>query len=199
VFLTGILTKEIGGGKYAQVVAACSMAASPMFIAFGGFYSMNAFEPLLALLLLYHTIEMIKENNVRKWIPIGIIMGLGMMNKHTFALFIASLFFSLILAGQWKLLLNKWFILGGLCGAVLFIPNILWQMANNYPSLEFYKNISAMKNIYTQPIAFVLGQVTGMSPFNVPFWIAGTMFLLSLRESVSFDSCLSSFSACLYF
>ncbi len=32
VFYTGIITKEIGGGKYAQLLAACSMATSPIII-----------------------------------------------------------------------------------------------------------------------------------------------------------------------
>jgi 4-amino-4-deoxy-L-arabinose transferase-like glycosyltransferase len=81
VFFTGIITKEIGGGRYAQLLAACSIAAAPMFVAFGGFYSMNAFEPLLAIVLVLATIRMIKQNEPKRWIPIGIIMGLGVMNK----------------------------------------------------------------------------------------------------------------------
>ena len=186
VFFTGIITKEIGGGKFAQLLAACAMATSPTIIAFGGFYSMNAFEPLLAILLLYFTIKMIKKDNPKLWIVLGIIMGIGMMNKHTFGVFIIALVLSLLLVGRWRLVINKWFALGALCGLIIFLPNIIWQVLNNYPSLEFYRNISADKNVYTPPVAFILGQVMGMSPANVIIWLPGFLFLLFSKRTKDF-------------
>ena len=176
VFYTGILTKEIGGNKFAQFLAACSLAAIPVTIAFGTFYSMNAFEPLLAVLLLWITVKMIKSGDVKFWIPAGIIMGLGIMNKHTFGVFIAALVISLLVSGKWKLLFNKWFIFGGMISALIFLPNIIWQILNDFPSLEFYRNISVDKNVYTPPIDFIMGQVMYMSPSTAPVWIAGTFY-----------------------
>jgi hypothetical protein len=186
VFSAGLVTKEIGGGKFAQIIAACAMAASPTIIAFGGFYSMNAFEPLLATLLIYLTIKMIKENNPKRWIVMGIIMGIGMMNKHTFGIFIIAFIFSLLVAGKWKLVINKWFIFGGLCGLLIFLPNIIWQVINNYPSLEFYRNISLDKNVYTPPLAFIMGQGMNMSPSTVPVWFTGFLFLLFSKSAKEF-------------
>lgn len=186
VFYTGVLVKEIGGGKFAQVLAACAMAASPVIIAFGGFYSMNAFEPLLGVLLMLYAVKMIKENNTKRWIVLGIIMGIGMMNKHTFGVFIIAIVLSLILAGKWKLILNKWFFIGGVIAFIIFTPNIIWQIINNYPSLEFYRNINADKNVYTPPVAFIMGQVMSMSPSTAPIWIAGFLFLLFSKSVKDF-------------
>lgn len=178
VFYTGILTKEVGGNKFSQFLAACSLSAMPVTAAFGTFYSMNAFEPLLAVLLLLFTVRMIKTGNTRLWLSSGIIMGLGIMNKHTFGVFIISLLLSLILSGKWKLLFNKYFLFGGIIGFVIFLPNIIWQVMNDFPSLEFYRNISVDKNVYTPPIDFIMGQVMIMSPSTVPIWLAGTFYLL---------------------
>jgi hypothetical protein len=186
VILVGVLTKEIGGGKFAQFLAACSMATAPMVIAFGGFYSMNAFEPLLAIVLLYYVIRMIRNGDGKEWVQIGVVMGLGVMNKHTFGLFILALFFSLLFTGYWRLFLNRWFVWGSLLGAVIVIPNIVWQMLNGYPSIEFYRNISADKNVYTPPGAFIMGQVMGMSPFNVLVWLPGTLYLLFSKQTKRF-------------
>jgi MFS family permease len=172
-----MVTKEISGGKFSQFIAACAMAASPTIIAFGGFYSMNAFEPLLAILLIFFAIKMIKENNPKRWIVIGIIMGIGMMNKHTFGVFIIAFILSLLVTGNWKLLFDKWFVVGGLFGFVIFLPNIIWQILNNYPSLEFYRNISLDKNVYTSPLAFIIGQIMSMSPSTTIVWLAGFLFL----------------------
>lgn len=178
VFYTGVLTKETGGNKFAQFLAACSLAAMPVTIAFGGFYSMNAFEPLLAVLLLLILVKMIRSGNVKLWIYAGVVMGLGVMNKHTFGVFIAALVFTLILSGKWKLMFNRWFVFGGVIAFIIFLPNIIWQILNDFPSLEFYRNISVDKNVYTPPIDFIMGQAMQMSPSTIPIWLAGAFYFL---------------------
>ncbi len=186
VVLTGILAKEIGGGKFAQVLAACAMVASPTVLAFGGFYSMNAFELLFAIGAMYYTVRMIKEDNAKRWIVLGVLIGLGMMNKHTFGVFAVALVFSLLVAGKWKLVASRWFLAGTLCAVIIFLPNILWQVAHNFPSLEFYKNITEMKNVYTPPLTFIAGQIQGMSPFTVPIWCGGMFFLIFSKATKEF-------------
>jgi len=199
VFYTGILTKEIGGNKFAQLVAACSLAALPVTIAFGTFYSMNAFEPLLAVLLLWITVKIIKSGNAKFWIPAGIVMGLGMMNKHTFGVFILALVFALIASSKWKLLFNRWFIFGGIISSLIFLPNIIWQILNNFPSLEFYRNISVDKNVFTPPIDFVMGQIMYMSPTIAPVWIAGTLYFLFSKRLKDFRFLLFLFAGLFIF
>lgn len=186
VFMTGIITRQIGGQKFSQCLAACAVAATPIMVAFAGFYSMNAFEPLIAILLLFLIIKMIKEDNPRLWIWAGIVMGLGLMNKHTFGVFIIALVASLIIAGRWRLIFNKWFFAGGLCAFLIFLPNLIWQVLNHYPSLEFYRNISLSKNVFTPPLAFIMGQLTSMSPSNFPVWFLGVFFLLISKQTSDF-------------
>ena len=186
VFFTGILTKEIGGNKFAQLLAACSIAAMPVTMAFGGFYSMNAFEPLFAVLLLLIIVKMINSGNLKLWMYAGIVIGLGVMNKHTFVIFILALIIALAVSGKWKLLFNKWFVYGGIISALIFLPNIIWQIINDFPSLEFYRNISLYKNVYTPPIDFIMGQVMQMSPTTVPFWLAGTFYFLFSKRYKEF-------------
>lgn len=44
VYLSGIITKELGGSRYAQIIAATCTFIAPVYIAFHGYYSMNAFD-----------------------------------------------------------------------------------------------------------------------------------------------------------
>lgn len=178
VFLTGKLTEEIGGGRYARHLAAIAMVCTPTALAFGGFYSMNVFEPLLAVLMLLISVRMVKTQNLRLWIPMGALMGLGMMNKHTYFVTIFALLIAMAAFGHWRLFLNRWFILGCGLAFLIFLPNIIWQVVNHFPSLEFYRNITEHKNVYTAPVAFIVGQILSMSPANVPLWFAGTLLLL---------------------
>ncbi|MDT3695563.1 MAG: glycosyltransferase family 39 protein [Ignavibacterium sp.] len=186
VFFTGILTKEIGGNKFAQLLAACSFAAMPVTVASGGFYSMNAFELLLAVLLLLTIVKIIKSNSVKLWPYAGIVVGFGIMNKHTFVIFIVAVVIALAAGGKWKLLFNKWFAFGIILTALIILPNIIWQIINGFPSLEFYRNISLYKNVYTPPLDFIIGQIMQMSPTTVPFWLAGTFYLLFSKRYKDF-------------
>src|SRR5215469_11478585 len=46
VYLTGLLARELGGGRSAQFLAAAAVLLAPANLAFDSFFSMNAFEPL---------------------------------------------------------------------------------------------------------------------------------------------------------
>jgi len=187
IFLSGKLAAKIGGGKFAQILSAVAAAGIPTLAVFSSLYTMNVFEPLLAIIFIMLIIDMVKNNNPQKWISIGIIMGIGMMNKHTFALVIISVLAALVLTGRWKIFMNKWFFWGAAIAALIFIPNIIWQIANNFPSLEFYRNISTGKNIYTPPIPFIIGQLVSMSPFVFPVWMAGLLYLLFSKRYREFN------------
>jgi hypothetical protein len=187
VFLTGRLAGKMGGGSYARVLAATAMICNPVALAFGGFYSMNAFEPLFTVILALIIIDIISTQNTALWIWGGAVMGLGIMNKHTFVIGAAALILALIISGQYRILLNKWFFAG--CGVAFLIvlPNIIWQAANGFPSAEFYNNITYKKNVYTPPAAFVTGQIINMSPAAVFIWIAGAVYPIIKKERRRFS------------
>src|SRR5579863_8983661 len=46
VLLTGIIARELGGGRFAQGLAALCVLAAPGFLGVDAFLSMNAFDPL---------------------------------------------------------------------------------------------------------------------------------------------------------
>jgi len=182
VFFGGIITRELGGGKFSQVLTSFTLLCTPVFAAAAGIYSMNIFETLLAVLIIYYIIRLMKEHNLKRWFVIGVLMGLGVMNKHTFGLYIMALLIGLLVCGKWRLIFNKWFIFGGLIAFIIFLPNIIWQIVNHYPSLEFYVIISRYKNVYTPPLSFITGQIVTMSPINFFVWFFGIFFLLFSKQ-----------------
>jgi len=182
IIIVGLITKELGGNKRAQIFAAFCIFASPVYAAIAGFYSMNVFEPLLSSLVFYFLILMIKENNPRRWITIGVLFGLALMNKHTAGIYIFLVIAILLMLPQRKLLFNKWFILCIIISGLIFLPNIIWQIVNDYPSLEFYRNISSDKNVPVSPLGFVMNQILFFSPFIFPFWITGAAYFLIQKD-----------------
>ncbi|MCE1188644.1 MAG: glycosyltransferase family 39 protein [Ignavibacteria bacterium] len=175
VFLTGKMAEKFGASSKGQVLAALAIVCTPVSLAFSGFYSMNVFEPLLAISMLLVAIKMVQQQDMRQWIYLGVIWGLGLMNKHTFLLAIAAFLAAVILSGNYKLILSFRFIGALVITSIICLPNIIWQVVNNYPSLEFYRNITSSKNIYTPPLEFIKGQIVNMSPSTLPIWLAGAI------------------------
>jgi 4-amino-4-deoxy-L-arabinose transferase-like glycosyltransferase len=179
--VSALLARRLGGGAFAQSLATLCACASPAAMVMGSFFSMNAFElllwPVAALLLAW----ILESDQPRWWLPFGLLLGLGLENKHTTVLFIGAVGAALLLVPARRHLLTPWPWLGGLVGLAVFAPNIAWQHVNGWPSLEFYRNAQRLKNIPTPPLKVLADQVLFAGPGSLPVWLAGLAFLLRAR------------------
>src|ERR1700689_4124175 len=73
VYLTGRIAAELGGGLFAQFLAATGILLAPAYIAFDSFFSMNAFEPLFWLLCAWIAIRIVKGADPRWRLALGLI------------------------------------------------------------------------------------------------------------------------------
>jgi 4-amino-4-deoxy-L-arabinose transferase-like glycosyltransferase len=176
-----LLARRLGGGAFAQTLAALCVCASPAAMVLGSFFSMNAFElllwPVAALLL----VEMLEFDRPRWWLLFGALMGVGLLNKHTTVLFAGAVGVALLLVSARRHLLTPWPWLGALVALVMLAPNLAWQHANGWPSLEFYRNAQRLKNIPTPPLKVLGDQMLFAGPGSLPVWLAGLGFLLRAR------------------
>jgi 4-amino-4-deoxy-L-arabinose transferase-like glycosyltransferase len=99
VFLTGTLARELGGGRFAQFLAAAAILFAPSFLAFDSFLSMNAFEPLLWLVCALIAVRIVRGASTQLWLAFGAIAGLGLENKHTMLVFGFALVAGLLISG----------------------------------------------------------------------------------------------------
>lgn len=176
VFLAGRLARRLpGAGPLAEALAAMAMSSVPVLWSVSSFYSMNAFEPLLALLLVHGLATALEKNSQRQWLLLGLWMGLGVLNKHTFVLITTAVVLGLVLSGQARRLWSRGAAVAALSGSLVALPNLLWQAANGFPSLEFYRTISAHKNIYTPPADFVVAQLVSMNALVVGLSFFGSV------------------------
>jgi 4-amino-4-deoxy-L-arabinose transferase-like glycosyltransferase len=176
--LAALLARRLGGGAFAQSLAALCVCASPLAMVMGSFFSMNAFELLLwpaAALLLADIAE---SDRPRGWLAFGLLVGLGLLNKHTTVLFAGAVGAALLLVPARRHLRTPWPWLGALAALVILAPNLAWQQANGWPSLEFYANAQRYKNIPTPPLKVLADQALFAGPGSLPVWIAGVLFLL---------------------
>jgi 4-amino-4-deoxy-L-arabinose transferase-like glycosyltransferase len=180
-WLAGMLALELGGDGFGTVLAALAIGLAPGFVALSGFYSMNAFEPLIWTLVILLIVRLARSYDVRLWLPIGIAIGVGLENKHTLIVYVGALSIGILATSARRLLVTRWLAVGAAAAAALILPNLLWQLANGWPSLEFYRNAQALKNLSTPPMQSSVAQILFMNPITAPIWIAGLVALVAGR------------------
>ena len=183
VFLSAKIAEEIGGDKYSQALAALSICFGLAFPALSSFFSMNPVDIMLCTLFILMFLKTIRAPSPKKWITLGIISGFGLLNKYTFLVLGFSLLVSLIITKKWHILKSPWIYLSGLIGLVMFLPHILWEINNGWPTLEFMQNATEYKNLSLSPFAFLSQLIIGLNPFTLPIWLSGLGFLLFSRKT----------------
>ena len=176
VLLTGLMVRELGGGRYAQGLAAVAVIVAPVYLAIDNFFSMNCFDEVFWALAGYIVILILKEGDPKLWILFGLVAGLGLMNKYSMGFLGLGIVVGLVLTPARRQFLSKWLWLGGAIAFVIFLPHILWEIHNAFPTLEFIHNATATKNLPQTPLQFMAGSALGMHPLTLPIWLAGLAF-----------------------
>jgi hypothetical protein len=76
---------------------------------------------------------MVRDNNLKLWIPISIVLAVGFLNKYSVLFFIAGFFLTFIVEGKMKLLFSRYFLIGLFSGLIIILPNIIWQYNHGWP------------------------------------------------------------------
>src|SRR3712207_6036688 len=87
VVLAGLMARELGGGRFAQGLAALATLVAPTFLAMGTFLSMDAFDQLFWVTAVYVLLLILKRDRPRLWLLFGLIVGLGLLTKVTMLFF----------------------------------------------------------------------------------------------------------------
>lgn len=183
VYLTGLMARELGGGRYAQALAALAALAAPVYLAIDHIFTMNAFDVLLWTGAVYLWILCLRNGTAGRWILLGALLGLGLLNKIGVLWLGAGILVALLLTPDRKLLLSRGPWVAALVALLLFLPHLLWQIAHGWPTLEFIRNAREMKMVSVSPPAFLAEQILVMGPGSVPIWVAGIPYGLLARDA----------------
>ncbi len=174
VWMTARIAQEWGGGRYAQTLAALSVAVAPIYLILQHWLTMNAFEPLFWIGILWAASRLVLRRDPRYWLAIGGLAGLGLENKYSIVFPVAGLLFGFLLTPERKWLKSPYLLAGVAIAALLFLPNLLWLVHHGFPFLEFERHSrESDSRILRGPISFLIDQATIMNPAIAPLWLAG--------------------------
>jgi 4-amino-4-deoxy-L-arabinose transferase-like glycosyltransferase len=177
VWLTGLLARELGGQRFAQVLAALCTSCAGVYLITFHILTMNAFEPLLWMGCAYLVIRVIKTGDQRLWLWFGVLAGIGLENKYSIAFFVFGIVAGLLFTRQRKAFAAPWIWVAAGIAFVIFLPNLLWNVQHHWPFLELMHNIRTTgRDLPFTPLGYIRAQILMMTPATAPVWLIGVAY-----------------------
>jgi len=186
VVITGLMTRDAGGGGFARALAATAALVSPVYLGTCRYYSMNSFDLLFWTLAGWILIRLASSEDQRVWLLLGVVLGLGLLNKISVLWLGAGLGAGLLLTQQRRALLTRGPWIAGSLAALGLLPYLVWNLANDWPTLEFMANATGRKMVSVGWAQFTGQQITDMNPAVAPIWIAGLVWCLVAKDARRF-------------
>jgi 4-amino-4-deoxy-L-arabinose transferase-like glycosyltransferase len=177
---TGLMARELGGGRQAQLLAAIAAGIGLMSLIMGTLFQYITFDYLWWVLILYCLIRLIKTDNPRWWLGIGLFIGLGMMTKYTMAFLVISLVVIVFITNLRQHLKSPWLWGGVLLAVLIFLPNLIWQVRHDFITFDFLSYISNRDKLLGRADGFFTQQLyVNVNPVVLPLAVAGIVFYFS--------------------
>ncbi|HZP06413.1 MAG TPA: glycosyltransferase family 39 protein [Terracidiphilus sp.] len=141
IIVSGLMARDLGGERFAQITTALAVGLSPLPIFEATEFQYTSFAMLWWVLVCWFTIRLLKSDNPRWWLAIGAAIGLGLLTKYSVVFFIAGLLVGLVLTRARRHLLSPWFWSGVGVAFLLFLPNLLWLIHHDFISYHFLQRI----------------------------------------------------------
>ncbi|KAA0283124.1 MAG: phospholipid carrier-dependent glycosyltransferase [Chloroflexi bacterium] len=179
MILAGLMARDMGGKRSAQILAAFTVFIAPMSL-FGGTVIMYfAFDYLWWVLVAFFMVRLLATDDPRYWLGIGAGIGLGMMTKYTMAFFVVGLVVAVLVTPARKYLRTKWLYLGAALALLIFLPNLIWQIQHDFISLEYLASIHARDVSWGRGNDFLPEQLfLTTNSFSIPLWTVGLSLCL---------------------
>jgi hypothetical protein len=183
IVVTGLMARELGGGRLAQITAALAVATSGLPVFEGTEFQYSSFDYLWWGLIAYFVIRLLKTENPRWWLAIGVFIGLGLMTKYTILFFIAGILCGLVLTPARRFLWTGWFWGGVAIALLIFAPNFIWQARHGFISEHFLQHIHIRDVRQGRGDGFAKDQfIICANLVAAPLWIAGLVAFLRDRR-----------------
>ncbi|MBN2004247.1 MAG: glycosyltransferase family 39 protein [Anaerolineae bacterium] len=170
---TCLCTKEFGGKTFAVALSALGFIVVPIWLGVNSIFCYDSIDQLVLSGFLYVLVRFLSTGNRKLWILLGLIAGVACMTKMTI-LFLGPGFLAALLISKYRRdLLTPWPWLGAALCLVVITPYLLWQFANDWPTLEYWRNYSTYRLYETSLLQYFTNLFIYMHLLLLPLWAVG--------------------------
>lgn len=173
----GLLAREFGGGGMAQLAGALGVATAPALLGADHILDTTCFDLLAWSVLALIVARIGRTGNTRLWMVAGVILGIGLTNKHSIGIFALAIVIGALLSGGRPVLANRHFALGVLIAVLFTIPDLWWQAHHGWATVAMTRSLAQHNGGLANTLTFIVSQLFMAAPVLIGVWIAGLRFL----------------------
>jgi hypothetical protein len=173
VALTAEFARSLGGGRFAQFLAALCALGAVTLLADGTSLSTETLQPLLWLGCSWCIVKIARTGNEKWWLAFGLIAAISFLNKYLVGLYLAGILVGMLATPLRKSFLRPWLWAGLALALAMISPNVVWQYRHGWPFVELAKAAVGWKNVALSPLGYLGQQIVLAGPLAFPIWLAG--------------------------
>jgi hypothetical protein len=178
VVLVCLIARELGGGLFAVGLSALAFMVAPFWLIQNSFFGYDTFDQAFLAGFLYLLVRLLRTENRRLWLALGLVAGLACLTKTTI-LFLGPGFALALLVSKRRVdLLTPWPYLGGLIFAVVVSPYVIWELENGIPTVEYWAGYDKTLLYSYSPQQLLINVSYAMNYAVAPLLVAGLARLL---------------------
>lgn len=167
VLLAALVARELGGGRYAQLLAGVAVATVPLYLRPGNLFQPVVFDQLWWTLALYALARLGQtgfQSDARWWIVLGVAGGVGLLTKFSILFLGLGVLVALLLGPQRRTLVTPWPWLALGIVLVLGSPSIVGQVRLGFPVVAQMRDLQGAQLERVSYLDFLAGQLQMLGP-----------------------------------
>ena len=183
LLLAALVARELGGGRWAQGLAALAVLASPLFLRSANLFQPVVLDQLTWTAALYALVRLCRDDRPRWWLVLGTALGTGLLAKFSAALLGVGLLLGLLSSERRRWILTPWPWIAGLIALAIGSPSLVGQLRLGFPVIGQMADLRASQLERVTPLEFLGEQLLwGPSTLLALIGLVGLIASTRLRE-----------------
>ena len=199
IIVIGMMVRDMGGKKYAQLIGGFGFLISPAFLGSNNLFqpvSFNQFMWLLSAFVMVRIVSQLSSNgklldnlhpsnnnkklslNSNNWYLLGIVAGLGFLTKYAIVFFFAAMIGGILLTPNRKVFLTKYPYISLGIALLIASPNLWWQISHDFPIVRHMNELAATQLVNVSTAGFLIPQFLDHFATTL-IWLPGLFFGLT--------------------
>ena len=179
VLLTAGMARQLGGARRAQLLAALAAATCPQVLAGFHLLSTTAFDLFFWAAISFVVLRLLRTGEQRLWLVIGVLAGVGLLNKLNVGFLVAGLVVGFLLGGRSRELWSPWVAAGAALALLIWAPNVVWNATHDWATLAMLRALHQENSGPGASLTFIPAQLIVVGPVLFVFWLAGLRRLIA--------------------
>ncbi len=179
------IVKELKGGSYAQILAAIGIFLTPINLRGFLLFQPVFFDVFFWTLVFWILLKWINTENDKWLLLLGVATGIGLMNKYLILLQIIGIGIVIPFTPLRTIFRNRSLYMAAGITLLIFLPNLIWQVANGLPVITHMKALSENQLVHVSRLNFLTDQILigFMSSLLILPGLFAPLFVRSLKPA----------------